>query len=168
MPTFTVDACELDVARRSVIVDTGVLVGAFLSEDETHPWARLWLDECREQFVVPLAVVVEAWGFIVGARKNWQAGLALLAWLHDPGHGVLLVPQTGRDLAKAQETATQSHVDCVDAFVMHLADDLTRALSLSPPARIATCDLRDFTLLWGRFRLSLLLLTHDGYQELDP
>ncbi len=88
-------------------------------------------------------VVVEAWGLIVGSRRNRTAGVELLTWLNSPGRAIL-VPPPSAEVKRTQQLVNALGIDCVDAMLAELATNITRLCDLKPSLEIATFDTRDF------------------------
>jgi hypothetical protein len=96
------------------------------------------------QLLVPSVVVVEAWGMLVGSRKVRQGGEALLAWLNTPGTALVLPRHEEPLFGVAELTSRVSRLDCVDAMIAELADDITRQCTLNPPLHVGTFDTTDY------------------------
>jgi predicted nucleic acid-binding protein len=142
MPVYTIPRYEQNIRRDTVILDTNVLVAAFYPKDKYHEDAKYFIDEWWEPLVVPIAVLIETWGMIVGSRKYWKGGIELLAWLSTPGNAELL-PQNIEQFADASNKMKSIYVDCVDALVSHLADDISRCCQFDPHIKVATYDTKD-------------------------
>jgi predicted nucleic acid-binding protein len=87
MKPYALDSFELVVSPNMVMVDTNVLIAAFIpSGDGQHETAKAFLELWGESGIalVPVPVLIEAWGFIVGSRKNRAAGIAMIEWALDP------------------------------------------------------------------------------------
>lgn len=148
MPIFSLLGSSIEVNRNSILLDTNVLVAAFDDRGENqdrHSEARYFLDEfnIEHQWIIPVAVVIEVWGMLAGARKNNSAATDFLAWLLTPGNALVLIPQE-TDLQQEYELVINLMVDCVDAIVVKLAGKITTECNLHPPLPIATYDSRDF------------------------
>src|SRR5574337_1564532 len=113
MPLFTIPEVVHDLRREAVMLDTNVIYGAFSPGDSRHGDCLAYLD-IEEQYVVPLPVVIETWGLLVGRDNDWESGLRFLAWLNDPSSGVVVVNHT-EDIRSIQRLAKSARVDCVDA-----------------------------------------------------
>jgi predicted nucleic acid-binding protein len=157
MPLYAVPAHESEIRRDAVIVDTNVLVAAFCPDDQNHEDARRFVDEWPELFVVPIAVLIETWGMIVGSRKYWPGALELLLWIVTPGKAELL-PQAATRFAQTSSMVSSTHVDCVDVLISHLADDISRQCEFAPPIRVATYDTKDLLMCRERKGLHLTIL----------
>jgi predicted nucleic acid-binding protein len=158
MPIYQMSSFELDFSRRALLLDTNVLVAAFWPEDSKHNNAKEFIFEFWEgEFIVPISVVVETWGMLVGKRRGWEWGFELLTWLNNPGN-VTLIPQHVDHASLVRDTARAMHIDCVDALLMYLADEVSEQCDLNPPIQIATYDTSDFVrcLLAYKFRIGLL------------
>jgi predicted nucleic acid-binding protein len=142
MPTYTIPSHDYNLRRDTVILDTNVLVAAFLPTDQHHDDARTFIEEWEEPFVVPLSVLVETWGMLVGSNKYWEGGIELLVWLSTPGNAELIA-ESPSNLQSIRRMISTIHVDCVDALLVHLADDVSKQCQLNPHMKIATYDTRD-------------------------
>src|SRR4028119_1684343 len=91
--------------------------------DDWHGNAATFLDMWPAPFVVSMGVVVETCGLLVGSRNHWSGGLNCLNWLSNPGD-VSLVPQSSY-LGRAHELIRALRVDCVDALLSRLGDDVS-------------------------------------------
>jgi predicted nucleic acid-binding protein len=144
MSVYTTTEFRAEVGSRAMIVDTNVLVAAFLVDDQNHSDARTFLFELADQVIIPSAVLVETWGMLVGSKGRTDLGLALLEWIDDPGKGVVLVPSHGDCFSDVRELAETYRIDCVDAILVGLALELSTKCRQGRPVQIATFDTRDF------------------------
>jgi predicted nucleic acid-binding protein len=155
---FTAGPYEIDLSRESTILDTNVVYARFNPDDDHHEPASEYLEylEADGPVVVPVVVLVEAWGMLVGKDNNWLGGFELLAWLSNPGGPILLLSD-GEQFEDIRKTMTELRVDCVDSFLYHLAHRISLQCNLKPPIRVATYDTRDVYKLMGtgtmRFRV---------------
>jgi predicted nucleic acid-binding protein len=149
VPFYEIDANKIDISRNAILIDTNVLIAAFLPDEPRHAEARYFLDEFQHQWLIPTAVVVETWGWIVGKRGNWQAGYRFLAWLTTPGKEVVVLPQHS-ELAQERAIVEGLQLDCVDAMIVNLATKISIQCALEHPLPVATFDTRDFFRLGGR------------------
>ena len=145
MPIYNISTAEINISRNAALVDTGVLVAAFYPGDGRHDDANTFLNELHQYALyVPIAVVIETWGILVGGQRKYrEGGINLMAWLNDPGHAVL-IPQYVNDFSTVQAVINSMHVDCIDAILLCMATDITDCCQLNPPIGIATYDTRDF------------------------
>jgi predicted nucleic acid-binding protein len=143
VPTFRVSDATYEISRGAVVLDTNVLVHGFKPDEKYHESARLFLDEFDNDFVVPVAVLIETWGMLVGKNKDHRAGMNVLRWVNTPGRAVLLPQQVDRANA-IESLISQVHVDVVDALVYQLATDISKQMSGGPSIRVATYDTADF------------------------
>lgn len=143
MVTYTIGARSLAVARNAVFIDTNVLVGGFVPGDQHEATAKSFLDNAEEPFVIPIAVVVEAWGMIVGSYGRPDCGLRMLAWLSDPGHADLVALPEDR-LDRCRSLIEQLEIDLVDAVLACLVDEISKAGNFEPAPPIATFDTKHF------------------------
>src|SRR6266478_4473532 len=105
--------------------------------------SNYFLDESEDQWLIPISVVVETWGQIVGSKGNWLAGLNFLAWLNTPGKDLLIIGHDG-EIGEERQAIEGLRIDCVDAMILTLASRIFQQCQLETPLRIATSDLRDF------------------------
>lgn len=126
-----------------MLLDTNVLVSRFDPRDSNNEHTTVFLDTIEYQLLVASVVVVEAWGMLV-SRKVSGGGRALLTWLNTPGRAMIL-PRHDEPLQSVGQLVNESsRLDCVDAMLAELADDITRQCSLIPALRIATYDVVDY------------------------
>lgn len=154
MPEYEIPASILDITRDTILLDTNVLVAAFMAnEDERRQEiARVVVHEDATPLLIPSVVVVEAWGLMVGSRKDRLGGMAFLHWLNTPGRATV-VPPHRTEFTETRRLMDALRVDCVDAMLAELATDITERLSLRPELPIATFDTGDFTRLSGNREL---------------
>ena len=161
MAQYSLTASTLDVSQEAILVDTSVLVGAFLPGDQFAETAKCFLDSAECQLIVPVEVVVEAWGLIVGRGKRFDRGVDLLTWLSYPGNADLIAGSTSH-FPRWNDLTRNKQIDVVDAVLLCLADEMSKACRLRPPAKIATFDTRDFLrFVAGRLRFRLYDLRSD-------
>ena len=144
MSVYTTSEFTAEVGSHAMIVDTNVLVAAFLTNDENHNDAYTFLFELADQVIIPSAVLVETWGMLVGSKRRPDLGLALLEWIDNPGNGVVLVPSHGDSFSDVRELADTYRIDCVDAILVGLALEISTKCRQGRPVKIATFDTRDF------------------------
>lgn len=142
MALYRIPDLEIDIHRKAVLLDTNVLCAAFDPGDDRHDDAEEFLEVWEYPFIVSMGVVIEAWGLLVGSRKLWQEGLDLFAWLNNPGNASL-VPQHSSLFGGAFDLIGSLHVDCVDALLSHLADDVSSHSFSDSDIAIATYDTAD-------------------------
>lgn len=167
MLPYCLDPYQLVMNPDMVIVDTNVLVAAFIESTEgRHETARAFLQLWGEQglTLVPVPVLVETWGMIVGSRKRRDAGLAMLEWALDPSV-VMLVPGHQSHLGQVAAIAKQYSVDVVDAWILWLISDMHARCELNERVRVATFDTNDFSRCAGRFPIRLYDI--DANEDLD-
>jgi predicted nucleic acid-binding protein len=164
MPDFRIAEKVIDISRNAMLVDTNVLVAAFWPGETPgrRDNAQFVLNEYDRPLLIPSAVIVEAWGMIVGAKRG--SGDALLTWLNLPGRATI-VPTYKQDVIEPHRLVTGYGIDAVDAMLVELATEMSDQCSLTPWMKIATFDTRDFLRLFGRpgLRMSLfnMLELHD-------
>lgn len=158
MPVYRAEEFEVEISRHATLLDTNVLVAAFLPSDEKYAPAKVFLDIWEDQFLIPMSVVVEAWGMLTARQRDLRSRHEFLAWLRNPGTPIAILPQMTDRFADVPDLVKSMDVDCVDALLLCLASDLTEQCNLSPPVLIATFDIRDFwrCALDGRFKFKLL------------
>lgn len=126
------------------MLDTNVLVSAFSKDDRHHESARYFLDEFEGQFIIPVAVLIETWGMLVGSRnRDFRAGLSVVDWVNTPGKAVLL-PQSVERVVDMRSLIGNTRVDCVDAMVFQLATEISRQMPGGDSIFVATYDTSDF------------------------
>lgn len=149
MPSFEIGSKTFEISRVAVITDSNLFVEAFVPGSPNYDWANYFLDESEEQWLIPISVVVETWGQIVGSKGNWHAGLNFLAWLNTPGKDLLIIGHDG-EIGEERDAIVGLRIDCVDAMILTLAARIFQQCQLETPLRIATTDLRDFLRLGGQ------------------
>ena len=142
MPVFSIQESTFDLHRRAVMLDTNVLYAAFDENDQNHELSKTYL-EMEEQYVVPLTVVIETWGMLVGRNRDWDAGLRLLEWIINPRSGAVVINHC-KNVEEIRQVAVAVRIDCVDATILLLADEITRHCGYARGIRIATFDTADF------------------------
>lgn len=131
---------------RSVVVDSGFLIGLFDETDPLHPRCRAFLKDYRGRFLTTEAVLTEALALLSSAQQ-----LRCLDWLGDASRARLLdVDREALDLRAIEKLARKyadQPMDFADASVVLLA---TR----TGIREILTADRRDFAVyrLGGRAR----------------
>ena len=136
---------------RSVVVDSGFLIGLFDETDPLHGRCREFLRDYRGRFLTTEAVLTEALALLSTHQQ-----LRCLAWLGDAAHaGLLAVDRDPIDFRAAEKLARKyadQPMDFADASVVLLA-------MRSGVREILTADRRDFAVyrLAGRMRFVDLL-----------
>lgn len=131
---------------RSVVVDSGFLIGLFDETDPLHSRCRTFLKDYRGRFLTTEAVLTEALALLSTAQQ-----LRCLDWLDGASRaGLLDVDRERLDFAAIEKLARKyadQPMDFADACVVLLA---TRA----GVREILTADRRDFAVyrLGGRTR----------------
>jgi len=131
---------------RSVVVDSGFLIGLFDETDPLHARCRAFLKDYRGRFLTTEAVLTEALALLSRAQQ-----LRCLDWLGDAARGGLLEVDRDAPDFRAFEKLVRKYadqpMDFADASVVLLA---TR----SGVREILTADRRDFAVyrLPGRAR----------------
>ena len=141
-----------------MLVDTNVLVAAFCPEENQamSDYAKYAIHDLGRPILIPTAVIVESWGFIVGKLKNKMAGRELFEWLNLPGRATILPPHQS-EVVSTQELIGQFGIDCVDAMLAELATNITEFGNLKPAMSIATFDTGDFTRMFSQASLKFSL-----------
>lgn len=155
MPSYEIGPRTFEISREAIITDSNLFVEAFIPGSPNYEWANYFLEETTDQWLIPISVVVETWGQLVGSYRNWVAGSNFLAWLNTPGKELLIIGHDG-EIVDEREIMERLRVDCVDAMILNLATRLFHNCRLEKPLRVATSDLRDFSRLGGqgiRFQL---------------
>ena len=131
---------------RSVVVDSGFLIGLFDAADRLHARCRAFLRDYRGRFLTTEAVLTETLALLSTAQQ-----LRCLRWLGDAAQaGLLIVDREPVDFRAVEGLARKyadQPMDFADASVVLLA---TRA----GVREILTADRRDFAVyrLAGRAR----------------
>jgi predicted nucleic acid-binding protein len=131
---------------RSIVVDSGFLIGLFDETDPFHLRCREFLRDYRGRFLTTEAVLTEALALL-----SVQQQLRCIAWLGDTGQAGLLVvdrePIDFRAVEKLARKYADQPMDFADASVVLLA-------MRSGVREILTSDRRDFAVyrLGGRTR----------------
>jgi predicted nucleic acid-binding protein len=168
VPDYVIAETVLDIARNALLLDTNVLIAAFLSGEDAsrQEYARYVLDDFERPLLVPSAVIIEAWGFIVGGRGDASAGYDLLTWLNSPGRATI-VPTHRSDVQETQRLIGALAVDCVDAMLAELATNISERLELKPALPIATFDTRDFGRMTRKLGLRLSIFDMRSFDEYE-
>lgn len=143
MLPFRIAASEHLISRGALILDTNVLVSGFSRKDKHHGTARVVLDDWIDDLVVPVAVLIESWGILVGSRRDWEAGRSMVEWINTPGRAVL-IPQPVEKASNVRDIVSRVNVDCVDVLIYQLAIELSRHFAGGEGVKIATYDTGDF------------------------
>lgn len=121
---------------KSVVVDSGFLIGLFDETDSFHARCRAFLKGYRGRFMTTEAVITEALAML-SVKQQWRC----LEWLGDSARaGLLLVDREPLDFRNLEKLARKYHdqpMDFADASVVLLA---TR----TGTREILTADKRDF------------------------
>ena len=131
---------------KSIVVDSGFLIGLFDETDALHGRCRAFLRDYRGRFLTTEAVLAETLALLSTAQQ-----LRCLAWLGDAAQAGLLVvdrePIDFRAVEKLARKYADQPMDFADASVVLLA---TR----TGVREILTADRRDFAVyrLAGRAR----------------
>lgn len=131
---------------RSIVVDSGFLIGLFDETDPLHLRCREFLRDYRGRFLTTEAVLAEALALL-----STQQQLRCLAWLGDAAQAGLLIvdrePLDFRAVEKLARKYADQPMDFADASVVLLA-------MRSGVREILTSDRRDFAVyrLGGRAR----------------
>lgn len=165
MPIFHSPSFEADISRNSILVDTNVLYAAFGKKDRRKDDAMVFLDEWNGDLLIPVSVVVETWGLLVGSDRDWAGGYEFLIWLNNPGNRALLLPQHISSADFMFKTTAEVHIDCVDAFLMSYADDVTKHCNFRPFISIATYDFSDYYKCLIKYNLSFILINPETLEE---
>ena len=131
---------------KSVVVDSGFLIGLFDDADPLHSRCRTFLKDYRGRFLTTEAVLTEALALLSTAQQ-----LRCLEWLGDAAHaGLLAVDRKPLDFSAIEKLARKyagQPMDFADASVVLLAER-------TGVREILTADRRDFAVyrLGGRTR----------------
>jgi len=131
---------------KSVVVDSGFLIGLFDETDPLHKRCRDFLRDYRGRFLTTEAVLTEALALLSTAQQ-----LRCLDWLADAAHAGLLEvnrePLDFRGIEKLARKYADQPMDFADASVVQLA-------ARTGVREILTADRRDFAVyrLAGKVR----------------
>ena len=131
---------------KSIVVDSGFLIGLFDDTDALHGRCRAWLRDYRGRFLTTEAVLTEALALLSTAQQ-----LRCLEWLGDAARAGLLhverEPLDFRAIEKLARKYADQPMDFADASVVLLA-------GRTGVREILTADRRDFAVyrLAGRLR----------------
>jgi len=121
---------------RSVVVDSGFLIGLFDETDALHARCRAFLKDYRGRFLTTEAVLTEALALLSGGQQ-----LRCLDWLGDAARAGLLEvdrePLDFRAIEKLARKYADQPMDFADASVVLLA-------GRAGVREILTADRRDF------------------------
>lgn len=152
MPEYVLGEFRAAIARNATLLDTNVLVARFLPDDERHAEAWDFLEGDSDEhgrrpiLLVPLCVICEAWGFVVGKAGNRDGGIEMLRWVMTPGAVTVIRDDDGL-CNESEQLCGRYHIDYVDAMLALLADRLSSDACMGSPIPIATFDIRDFARL---------------------
>ncbi len=156
MARYTPTPSSVDVGHDDVILDTSVFIAALDVNDRYHSTARGFLDTYDTPFVVPIPVVVETWGVLVGSRKRRDLGEQLLDWLEVPGNARLLTSDHSPN-PSVFEVIRKVKVDYVDVKVSIVGHMMSDTLAGKPWPAIATTDTAHFLRCMRAFSLQFRL-----------
>ena len=131
---------------KSIVVDSGFLIGLFDDTNALHGRCRAWLRDYRGRFLTTEAVLTEALALLSTAQQ-----LRCLEWLGDAARAGLLQverePLDFRAIEKLARKYADQPMDFADASVVLLA-------GRTGVREILTADRRDFAVyrLAGRLR----------------
>jgi hypothetical protein len=172
MPSYVDPQQRFEINREATMLDSGVLIAAFsvsARDSIVADNAKFFLDNPQElgasdQWLVPSAVLVEAWGFIRGRDRDQPGALNMLAWVVSEAD----VLRCSASPSEIESLANEYRVDVVDAYVFWLAGAVNEQCGLAPPLRVATLDTADFTRLWaaGNVGLRIFDIEHLELQDL--
>ncbi|HEX8396347.1 MAG TPA: hypothetical protein VF644_02805 [Pyrinomonadaceae bacterium] len=165
MPIFHSPPFEADISRNSILIDTNVLYAAFGKKDRRKDDAKTFLDIWNGDLLIPISVVVETWGLLVGSDRDWAGGFEFLNWLRNPGNKALLLPQHINSADFMFKMTLETHIDCVDAFLMSYADDVTKHCNFRKFVFIATYDFSDYYKCLMKYNLRFILINPENLEE---
>ena len=167
MPDYQIQGMVIEIARNAVLIDSNVLIAAFFTREQegSKDYALNLLNEDDDySLLVPIVVVIEAWGMLVGRRGEHASEYEMLSWINTSNRATL-VPTHLRDLTRIQQLVQDLKIDSVDAILADLATEITQECGLSPPLIIATFDTRDFFTMSRRDDLEISLLDMRSYHK---
>jgi predicted nucleic acid-binding protein len=154
MPIWGVQAREYDLPRNLALLDTNVLVAMFHPEDARHDEAVVAINDLGEfHWAVSEPVIVEAWNFLAGKVGRTDYAVRMMQWLLTPGNVTLIGDESER-VEVAHAYSVTHRLDIVDAWLLDIADRISRTCNIVPAVHVATYDVRDFLRLWGQGNLS--------------
>lgn len=148
MAVLTISQCEISVPSGTMFLDTCVLIAAYCPADQYHGDAEDFLLQ-ETPFLVPYVVLAEAWGLLVGSRKQLALGVRMIESLKSRPN-VQFVPIPSGLLDQSHRLCDNYAIDLVDAFLICIASFSKRVLKLKKPIPIATYDTRDFCKCYNR------------------
>lgn len=161
MLNFTIQSRSYHVPRHGVLVDTNVVVAKFLPVDEHHETADAFLAglDGRPWYpVLPVSVLVESWGMLVGSfGSSVDSGCQMLEWAMNPGTATIL-PDNPTRIDEMKRMASLLQIDLVDAVLLELSASLQRGCSFDSPLPIASFDQRDYLMVVGRVDQTVRLM----------
>lgn len=168
MVSYEIGTKTFAISRNAVITDSNLLIEAFLYGAPRQAEARYFLDEFEHQWVIPIGVIVETWGFLVGKNGDWLGGYEFLAWLNTPGKELIIIGHNG-EVAEERIFIETLKLDCVDAMIINLATKIFYDCKLEKPLPVATFDTRDFFRLGGKvdIRIQVYDLNELSVQDLS-
>ena len=159
----------LALARKAILVDTGVLIAAFHARENSDRSleARYFLEVYDGPLLVPI-VVVEALGWLIGSRKDRDGASSLLTWLNAPNRATI-IPLRRVEVDMTQYLMETFSIDGVDAMLVELATFITEDCDLRPALPIATFDTGDFLRMyrWQGIKFSVWDVANDELIALD-
>lgn len=147
MASYIVEIDPYDISSDAMLLDTNVLVGAFDPSDRYHDDANCFIMEYPYQWLVPIAVIIETWGILVGRSKKFYAGFNFLKWINTPG-SVVVIDNTKDKMSEEATLINEFRIDCVDAILMLLATDIGVKCGYKE-LPVATYDTKDFMKVIG-------------------
>jgi predicted nucleic acid-binding protein len=158
MAEYTVDPGICWVSPESRIVDTNILVGYFEPTDKWHEKSRTYLDYLAERGTVPLiplTVVVEAWG-----KLDPGADIIMLEWVSQPGN-IEILPENYALVPHAHTISRKFKTDFIDSLLALYAVNVTKHAALRQPVPIATFDQRNWD-LWKHMEGKLVYVNPEN------
>ena len=153
MPIFQDCGGEIAVSRASMLLDTGVFLNAFARTNisaEEREYALFMLNNPSDfhvdQWLVPSAVIVEAWGHLSSSKFRDTGGVGqktLMEFVQSVTNAIDVIRCTD-DVGEIGEIVKEHRVDVVDAILARLAERISEQCELKPGIRIATLDTSDF------------------------
>lgn len=160
MALYVVDGRTYDLPSQSALIDTNLLVAYFDDREADHEKSSQFfalLDGAYFFPVIPMSVLVEAWGLLVGRNRNHYNGLKLLDWSLQPGT-VAVVPDSPTDLPMIAQLVATHELDVVDAMLLQLAYDIQQKCEMPKPLPIASMDRRDFYRILGQVGIAIRII----------
>ncbi len=85
-------------------------------------------------FYIPVPVIVETWGNLVGRFQEYDSGFRFLDWLQN--NNVIIIPEACSGIDDTNTLMKKLNVDIVDALILNLANNISTVCKLSRPIHL--------------------------------